>query len=193
MLLNQVESDPIGVFGEIGSWDYMTADERKVFRAIGRAHLATNLSIFTHTGRPGKAALEQLDILEDAGVEANRIAIGHLGDLVDSTVQVQKAVCRRGAFVGFDRLASALDDSDVPMIMTLLDAGFADNLLFSSDLARPNAIKRNNGPGYAKTLTVFLPKLKAAGATDAVLRQITIDNPRRFLAFVPKKPRPAKG
>jgi phosphotriesterase-related protein len=192
MLLKQVEADPIGVFGEIGSWDYMTADERKVFRAIGRAHLATNLSIFTHTGIPGKAALEQLDILEDAGVKANRIVIGHLGNLVDPTVQVHKAICRRGAFVGFDRLGGALDDADVPMIMALIDAGFADNLLFSSDLARPNAIKRNNGPGYAKTLTVFLPKLKAAGASDAVLRQITIDNPRRFLAFVPKKPRRAE-
>jgi predicted metal-dependent phosphotriesterase family hydrolase len=57
------------VFGEIGSWDDITAVERKVFRAIGRAHLATNLSIFTHTGIPGKSALEQLDLLEDAGVK----------------------------------------------------------------------------------------------------------------------------
>ena len=193
MLLKQVEADPIGALGEIGSWDYMTADERKVFRAIGQVHLATNLPIFTHTGRPGKAALEQLDILEDSGVKVHSIVIGHLGDLVDPAVQVQKAICRRGAFVGFDRLANPLDDSYVAMIMALIDAGFADNLLFSSDLSRPNAIKRNNGPGYAKTVTVFLPKLKAAGASDAVLRQITIDNPRRFLSFVPMKPRPGAG
>ena len=32
---------------------------------------------------PGKSALEQLDILEDAGVNPNRIVIGHLGNLVD--------------------------------------------------------------------------------------------------------------
>jgi predicted metal-dependent phosphotriesterase family hydrolase len=38
---------------------------------------------------------------------------------------------------------------------------------------------------------VFVPKLKAAGATDEVLRGIMQDNPRRFLAFVPKKPRKA--
>jgi len=192
LLLRQVEADPIGVFGEIGSWDYMTPVERKVFRAMGRAHLATNLPIFTHTGRPGKAALEQLDILEDAGVKANRIVIGHLGDLVDPAVQVHTAACRRGAFVGFDRLAGAIDDSNVPMIMALINAGFADNLLFSSDLSRPNAIKRNKGPGYARMVTAFLPKLKAAGAPDDVLRKITIDNPSRFLAFVPKKPRPGK-
>jgi predicted metal-dependent phosphotriesterase family hydrolase len=67
-LMAQAEADPIGAFGEVGSWDYITKDERKVFRAIGRAHLATNIPIFTHTGIPGKSALEQLDILEDAGV-----------------------------------------------------------------------------------------------------------------------------
>ena len=59
-LIKQVESNPVGAFGEIGSWDDITRDERKVFRAIGKAHLATNLPIFTHTGIPGKAALEQL-------------------------------------------------------------------------------------------------------------------------------------
>ena len=31
-------------------------------------------------------------------------------------------------------------------------------------------MKNNGGQGYAKTLTVFVPKLKAAGASDEVLR-----------------------
>jgi predicted metal-dependent phosphotriesterase family hydrolase len=34
-----------------------------------------------------------------------------------------------------------------------------------------------------------VPKLKAAGADEATLHRITVDNPRRFLAFVPKRPR----
>jgi phosphotriesterase-related protein len=186
-LIKQVEADPVGVFGEIGSWDDMTADERKVFRAIGRAHVATNLPIFTHTGIPGKAALEQLDILEDAGVKPNRVVIGHLGNLVDPNVMVHKAICRRGAFVGFDRQGGPGDAQQVPLVMKLLEAGFADNLMFSADFSSANELKRNSRDlGYAKTLTVFVPKLKAAGASDEVLRGIMVDNPRRFLAFVPK-------
>ena len=188
-LVKQCETDPVGVFGEIGSWDDISVDERKVFRAIGKAHLATNLSIFTHTGIPGKAALEQLDLLEDAGVKSNRIVIGHLGNLVDANVQVHKAVCRRGAFVGFDRQGGPGDAQQVPMVMALIDAGFAENLMFSADISSAGQMKRNGGQGYAKTLTVFVPKLKAAGASDEVLRSIMVDNPRRFLAFVPKKPR----
>jgi phosphotriesterase-related protein len=178
-LIKQADDDVLGAFGEIGSWDEITADERKVFRAIGRAHVATNIPIFTHTGIPGKSALEQLDILEDAGVKPNRVVIGHLGNLVDSNVYVHKAICRRGAFVGFDRQGGNNDAQQVPMVMALIEAGFADHLMFSADASS----------GYAKTLTVFLPKLKAAGASDDVLHHIMEDNPRRFLAFVPKRPR----
>jgi len=188
-LLKQVDTDPIGVFGEIGSWDYITADERKVFRAIGRAHVATNVPIFTHTGIPGKSALEQLDIFEDVGVKPNRVVIGHLGNLVDPKVAIHKAICRRGAFVGFDRQGGPGDDQQVPMVMALIEAGFADNLMFSADASSANQMKRNNGQGYAKTFTVFVPKVKAAGASDETLHTIMVDNPRRFLAFVPKKAR----
>jgi phosphotriesterase-related protein len=177
-LIKQADDNTMGVFGEIGSWDEITADERKVFRAVGKAHIATNLSIFTHTGIPGKSALEQLDILEDAGVKPDRVVIGHLGNLVDPMVYVHKAICRRGAYVGFDRQGNN-DAPQIPLVMMLLDAGFADHLMFSADASS----------GYAKTLTVFVPKLKAAGVSDQVLHHIMVDNPRRFLAFVPKRPR----
>jgi phosphotriesterase-related protein len=178
-LIKQADDDTLGVFGEIGSWDEITADERKVFRAVGRAHGATNLPIFTHTGIPGKSALEQLDIFEDAGVKPEHVVIGHLGNLVDPNVYVHKAICRRGAFVGFDRQGGNNDAQQVPMVMALIEAGFADHLMFSADASS----------GYAKTLTVFLPELKAAGVSDDVLHHIMVDNPRRFLAFVPKRPR----
>ena len=177
-LIKQVDDDVVGAFGEIGSWDEISKDERKVFRAVGRAHVATNIPIFTHTGIPGKSALEQLDIFEDAGVDPRHVVIGHLGNLVDPNVYVHKQICRRGAFVGFDRQGNN-DTQQVPMVMALIEAGFADHLMFSADASS----------GYAKTVTVFLPKLKAAGATDDVLHKIMVDNPRRFLAFVPKRPR----
>src|SRR5688572_1800900 len=180
-LLRQADTYPAGVFGEIGSWDEMTAVERKVFRAVGKAHVATNLSIFTHTGIPGKAAIEQLDILEDAGVDPRRVCIGHLGNLNDPNVYVHKTLCRRGAFVGFDRQGGNGDANVVPLVIALLDAGFADHVLISGDASR----------GYARPVTSFLPKLKDAGADDATLKRIMVDNSRRFLAFVPKRARKA--
>ena len=35
----------------------------------------------------------------------------------------------------------------------------------------------------------LVPRLKAAGVSDDVLRRITVDNPRRFRAFVPRRRR----
>jgi predicted metal-dependent phosphotriesterase family hydrolase len=176
-ILEQIDANPAGALGEIGSWDEMTKDERKVFRAVGRVNVATNLPIITHTGIPGKAAIEQLNILEDVGVNPASVVIGHLGNLVDPNVYVHKNICRRGAFVGFDRQGGNGDAQQVPMVMALIEAGFADNLLFSADAFG----------GYEKTLTAFLPKLKDAGADEEVLHRIMVDNPRRFLAFVPKR------
>jgi phosphotriesterase-related protein len=182
-LVRQADEYPAGAFGEIGSWDEISAVERKVFRAVGRAHLATNLPVFTHTGIPGKSALEQLDILEDAGVDPRHVAIGHLGNLEDPKVYAHKLICRRGAYVGFDRQGGRGDDRVVPLVMALLDAGFADHVLVSGDAFR----------AFGRPLTAFLPKLKAAGASDEVLHRISVDNPRRFLAFVPKRARRAAG
>jgi phosphotriesterase-related protein len=180
-LVKQADDYPAGAFGEIGSWDEISALERRVFRAVGKAHLETNLPIFTHTGIPGKSALEQLDIFEDAGVDPRRVAIGHLGNLNDPSVYVHKTLCRRGAFVGFDRQGGAGDAQVVPLVMAMIEAGFADHLLFSGDAFR----------GYGRVITAFVPKLRAAGISDDVLRRITVDNPRRFLAFVPKRQRKA--
>jgi phosphotriesterase-related protein len=190
-ILKQVDADPVGALGEIGSWDEITDTERKVFRAVGRAQAQTNLGVFTHTGIPGKSAIEQLDLLEKGGAKPNRIVIGHVGNLVDPKVEVHKELCKRGAFIGFDRQGGAGDARQVPMVMALIEAGYADHLMFSSDLASEAQIKKKGGGGYAQTLTVFVPKVKAAGATDEVLHTILVDNPRRFLAFVPKKPRKA--
>ncbi|HLW76141.1 MAG TPA: hypothetical protein VKS01_04130, partial [Bryobacteraceae bacterium] len=61
--------------------------------------------------------------------------------------------------------------------------------LFASDLSTVGQLKKNGGPGYGKTLTVFIPKLREAGVPEDVLHAILVDNPRRFLAFVPKKTR----
>ncbi|RYG77642.1 hypothetical protein EON77_10095 [bacterium] len=179
-LLKQADDYPAGAFGEIGSWDDISSLERRVFRAVGRAHLATNLPVFTHTGIPGKSALEQLDLLEDAGVDPRRVCIGHLGNLADAALYVHKTICRRGAFVGFDRQGGGANDAPVvPLVMGLIEAGFAGNVLISGDAFR----------GYARPVTRFAPQLKAAGASDAILHQILVDNSRRFLAFVPKRPR----
>jgi phosphotriesterase-related protein len=192
-LMRDAQASRYGAFGEIGETPNaaMSAAERKVFRAVGKAHLRTRLPIFTHnaygTGPnvPRDAGLRQLDAFESAGVRPDRVAIGHSCCLDDPTADVIKQIAKRGAFVGFDRVTGGLvpDDKKVTMILGFLDAGYLDRLLLSADY---NFTARSDArPGYGVTLTVFAPKLRKAGVTDEMLRKITIDNPRRFLSFVP--------
>ena len=152
-------------------------------RAVGRAHLETNLPIFTHTAN-GQEAVAQLDLLESVGVAPERVVIGHLGY---PEVQVHETICARGAYVAFDRLGGTPDADavQVPMVIDLLEAGYADHVLLASDFAMLRETKGQGGPGYGKTLTRFVPLLREAGVEEEVLRGMTIDNPRRFLAFVP--------
>ena len=192
-LLQEAKRDRLGAYGEIGQNANapMSTLERKVFRAVGRAHVRTNLPIFTHnaygTGPdvPREAGLVQLDVFESVGVNPQHVAIGHICCLDDPGADVIKQVARRGAFVGFDRVLAGRvpDEQKIRTILAFLDGGYADKLLLSTDY---NGMRSETRPGYASTLTAFAPKLRQAGVPDDTLRMILRDNPRRFLAFVPK-------
>jgi phosphotriesterase-related protein len=193
-LVREAFANRYGAFGEIGENPdaAMSEAEKKVFRAVGKAHLRTNLPVFTHnaygTGPnvPKDAGLNQLDVLESVGVKPNRVAIGHTCCLDDPKAEVIGQIAKRGAFVGFDRVTGGMvpDDKKVIMVQAFLDAGYQDHLLLCSDFTGRRSEAR---PGYGNTLTVFLPKLRKAGIREEVIHSITVDNPRRFLAFVPRK------
>ncbi len=183
----------LGAYGEIGQSSdavEMTPNELKVFRAVGKAHLATGLPVFTHnaygTGenvRPD-AGLTQLDVLESVGVSPDNIVIGHACCLDDPSASVLIEIAARGAFVGFDRVTGGRvrDPQKVETIMAFLEAGHADKLVISSDYTGRRSERR---PGYGNSITVFAPLLREAGIDEDVLGAIQRDNPRRFLAFVP--------
>jgi phosphotriesterase-related protein len=183
----------LGAYGEIGQSSNaaeMTASERKVFRAVAKAHVATGLPVFTHnaygTGEnvTPDQGLRQLDVLESVGVSASNIVIGHACCLDDPSASVLIEIAERGAFVGFDRVTGGRvdDPQKVVTIMAFLEAGHADKLLISSDYTGNRSERR---PGYGNSVTVFAPLLREAGIDEDVLGAIQRDNPRRFLAFVP--------
>jgi len=146
-LVREAAAGRYGAYGEIGDMPAeadFTADERKVYRAVGKAHLKNNLPIFTHnnygTGPdvPREIALRQLDVYESVGVNARRIAIGHMDSLPGKDPDIMKALARRGAFVGIDRIRgeAKADEDRVALILGFLEAGYSDRLLLSSDTRR---------------------------------------------------------
>jgi phosphotriesterase-related protein len=187
-----------GALGEFGTSPQMHADERKMLRAAGRAQVTTGLPLFTHTPHSScpSCAIEQLDILESVGVDPRHLIIGHLSaikDEDDPTSETHKKIAKRGAFVGLDTMGHEMTQSFIPearkvkLVQRLLDAGLENQIIFGSDFANATHLKSNWGMGFMTVVTQFGPKLRYAGVKEETIRKITVENSRRFLAYVPKK------
>lgn len=195
-LVSDATAQRWGAFGEIASSLEMRPDERKVHRAVARAHLRTGLPIFTHTPHEScpSCAMDQMDTIEGQGVDFSHVVIGHMATIKPEhdPLGTHKEVARRGAFIGLDTLGHEMGRSDIPahdkvrMVQDLLEAGLEDHILLSSDQGNVRQFNRYYGHGWASVLMQFVPKLRFAGVPEEAIRKILVDNPRRFLAFVPK-------
>jgi phosphotriesterase-related protein len=158
----------------------ITECETKILRAAARAGAATGAVIGSHT-RLGRVVGDQLDIVEDAGYRTDRFIWIHAQN---GTFQWNLDVARRGAWIEYDGIGSGKGDAFyLDRVQRMLDAGLGEQVLLSHDRgwydpARP-------GGGIPKPFTYiverFLPKLREAGADEATIRTLTVDNP--FRAF----------
>jgi phosphotriesterase-related protein len=169
----------------------LEGSEAKCARAVARAQCATGVTITTHTSASarfeiagGNCGMGFLDLFEAEGVDPRRVIIGHTDENAD--IRNLVALCRRGAFVQFDVIGKShwiLDETRADLAFALVDRGFADHLLLSTDRNRMFELRAGGGPGYAHMLTGFVPMLRARGLTETVIRKFLVENPRRALAF----------
>ena len=137
--------------------------------------------------------MEQMDVIEGEGVDLSHVVIGHMATIKPEhdPLGTHRAIAERGAFVGLDTLGHEMGRSSIPatdkvrMVQDLLDAGLDDHILLSSDQGNERQFKYNWGQGWSSVLMQFVPKLRYAGVPERSIRKILVDNPRRFLAFVP--------
>ncbi|MYT30106.1 MULTISPECIES: hypothetical protein [unclassified Streptomyces] len=171
-----------GVIGEVGSHrDQPTDAERHVLTAAAHAAAATGRSVATHAhlGRGGPA---QLEILTSAGLPAHRASIGHQ-DLLDDPA-VHRELASAGAYVAFDTIGKenyTADSTRLRLLLALLEAGHADQVLLSCDISRHRYLRSEGGQGYGHLFRSFLPKARAAGIDDDTIDAMTRRNPLRFL------------
>ncbi|MEI8309210.1 MAG: hypothetical protein WCH98_00480 [Verrucomicrobiota bacterium] len=164
----------------------LTAGEAHVFQAAAQAQRRTGVAISTHAY--GGAGHAQLDMLERAGVDLERVVIGHCdvhwpGDL-DADLEYVSPILERGAFcqfdlIGWDHLAD--DASRADRVAALAKTGFEKRILLATDTCRLSQLRRNGGRGYGHLLESFLPKLRERGVTEAQIHSMLVDAPRRLL------------
>ncbi len=177
-----------GIIGEIGTdKPWVSAQEERVFRAVARASRATGMAVITHAVM-SPVGLEQLRIMEDAGVDPGRVVVGHADSFPD--LLYYERILERGASVEFDFLGMSFTPQErlgearlVPLLLELLARGHADRILLSQDVCHNSQLRHYEGNGYTYLQETFLPRLRAAGVGEAEIRQLTVENPRRVLTI----------
>ena len=171
-----------GIIGEIGcDRNYISPAEERSFRASARAHKRTGLTISTHTVRC-TAGLDQLDILEDEGVDLHRVIIGHCDTYPDP--QYHEAIAKRGAYVEFDCIRSKFDweiASRVQWVIRLIENGYLKQILLSHDCCMKPHLQAYGGNGYDYVLRDFVPRLLAKGLSNEQIQILLVENPASAL------------
>lgn len=156
----------------------LSAVDAKLVRAAAITHAATSLPIASHTGN-GVAALQQLDLLESEGVRLSSFIWVHAQGEHDTTMHVRAAT--RGAWVSFDGISDTSVDRHVALVRQMTAAGHLDRVLVSHDAGWYRVGEAGGGHfrPFDTLFTRFMPAFRAAGATDADMRQLLEVNPRR--------------
>ena len=173
-----------GIIGEIGVHsDYATAQEEKVLRAAARAQRATGAPLTTHASMY-PVGLLQLEVLKDEGADIGRVIIGHCDTCLEQSYHL--AILEAGAYVQFDTVGRNHMNPDsrrASAFVELAQLGWRHKLLLSSDRCHRSDLCAFGGVGYGYVFTGFFDMLRAMGIDDETLDTITIENPRRILAW----------
>ena len=168
------------------SLNEMTAIEEVATRAAARAHVATGAPVTTHL-EAGTHAHRQLDVLEEEGVAPSRVILGHLDRSLNR--QYLTSILDRGAFCSFDQIGKSHygeDAAKITMLLNLVDAGYADQLLISQDVARKSSLVAYGGsPGLIHLLERFTVDLMEGGAEAELVVMLLVGNPARALTIKP--------
>lgn len=169
--------------------DGPTPDVTRVMTAAAIAHQETGVTITTHSHPALRNGLAQQELLCDLGVAPERIIIGHSGDTED--LPYLRELMDNGSTIGMDRFGMEhvlSDERRVQTVVALLELGYADRMVISQDAAYYSHItspswRAASAPNWRMDTISrrIIPMLHGSGASEAVLDQMLVDNPRRLL------------
>ncbi|WP_255152228.1 phosphotriesterase family protein [Halorarius halobius] len=195
-----------GVIGEIGVSGHIHDAEEKVLRGAARAAVETGAPLSVHPpGRTPHAqrdrtypssrwGLELLDIIEEEGLSPGRVALCHMDRTVYEDLEYQRELAERGAYLEYDLWGHELhldeyDDAYMPdtqrleFTTTLIEEGYASNLLFSHDVCNKVQYTKYGGFGYAHVPRNVARMLRGRDIDPATVDRILKQNPQDWLTF----------
>jgi len=176
-------SHKAGLIKVASELDAIGSRELKIFEAAGIAHNRTGVPILTHTEQ-GTAAMLQIDLLLQFGVNPRSIVISHLDRKPD--IAYHREVLSRGVFLEYDSAFrwKTTENPTRDLLIDLASSGFLKQLMLGMDAARNSYWTTFGGsPGLSFLLDTFSQDLQELGFTDQHLATIFVDNPSRAYAL----------
>jgi len=196
-IVNEAASGADGVFpgiiGEIGTSNPPTASELAVLRGAARAATATGMSLSVHVHPWGFNGAIVATVVADAGLSLDRLILGHMNTAADDAPYLADLL-GRGAVLGFDLFGfdhSLLgigryppsEDLVAGVIATLVEQGFAEQIVLSQDVGVRTRLRRYGGWGYGHLMRHVVPLLQAKGVTPVAIDQMLLSNTKRLLTI----------
>ncbi len=173
-----------GLVKVAGSAGSLIERDRRAFRAAAAVHRVTGCPILTHC-QDGTAAIEQLRLLADEGVDLRHVVLSHTDHVVDRGYH--REILSTGASVEYDRTfrwPPGAENGTLTMLEWMVADGFGAQLLLGTDASRRGYWLAYGGrPGMAFLLGAFSQEMAANGLDAATRHAIFVENPARVLAF----------
>jgi len=174
--------------------DTLSPADTKLITAAAYTHLATGLTIASHTGPEGPA-MAQIKILEEHGVDPSAFIWVHAQR---GTLEANIEAAGMGTWVSLDNVhfnASADPGSSYSIgwyadrIVKIRDAGLLNRLLLSHDSGWYDPAKPGGGQinGYTDIFDYLIPELKKKGLTQKDIDQLLIINPSEAFSIRKRK------
>ncbi len=188
-----------GIIGEIAcNWPAAPTELRAV-QAAAAAQQETGAAISLHPGRNREAPFQLVRLLKESGADLSRVIFCHTDARLRSADD-QFRLADEGCVLEFDLWGweghfpsywTADDYMDLPNdtgriqeIRALAARGHLDQVLISHDICVRSRRVRWGGWGYRHIPAYVLPMMRLRGMSEADIRRITMDNPRRLLCCV---------
>jgi predicted metal-dependent phosphotriesterase family hydrolase len=160
--------------------------QQKITEAAAITHLATGLTIGIHTGN-GRAAMEELDIIQSKGVAAEAWIWIHAQNENERSFHIRAA--KSGGWVSFDNISGDSISACFSFLKDMKEQQLLHKVLLSHDsgwyhVGEPNGGNYNDYNAIADKL---IPAMKENGFTEKDIRLLFIQNPANAFAVSVRK------
>lgn len=181
----QVTGHCAGLIKVAGGLDTLDVQQQTIFKAAAMAHCITGAPILTHTEQ-GTAAIEQLELLREHGVELSHVVLSHLDRKPD--IAYHRDVLQSGVCLEYDnafrwKVDKVSANATMQLLVALLPE-FPDQIMLGMDAARRSYWQSYGGkPGMSFLMTTWLDAMRSVGLSDDLIDRVFIKTPARTYAF----------